>query len=75
MRPTKGNPKQSAAASETTLIGPNEHAVAKLTNLDAPALPQRSLGFLKGKLVVPEDFDAPLPDDVLADFEGGRRSF
>ena len=26
-----------------------------------------------GKLVVPEDFDAPLPADVLASFEGRRR--
>jgi prevent-host-death family protein len=24
----------------------------------------------RGKLVVPEDFDQPLPDDVLEDFEG-----
>jgi hypothetical protein len=23
-----------------------------------------------GEFTVPEDFDAPLPDDVLADFEG-----
>ncbi|MHB1667409.1 MAG: hypothetical protein ACYCSR_11825 [Thiomonas sp.] len=27
-------------------------------------------GLLKGKLTVPTDFDAPLPDDVLAGFEG-----
>jgi prevent-host-death family protein len=27
----------------------------------------------RGKLVVPEDFDAPLPDDVLDAFEGRRR--
>lgn len=31
----------------------------------------RRVGFLKGKLVVPTGFDEPLPDDVLADFEGG----
>jgi prevent-host-death family protein len=30
----------------------------------------RKLGKLKGKLKVPADFDAPLPDDVLAAFEG-----
>jgi hypothetical protein len=28
------------------------------------------LGVLKGSLVIPDDFDAPLPDDVLALFEG-----
>ena len=63
---------QRAAAGETVLIGPNGHAVAKLTRLDEPAAPKRRLGLLKGKLVVPEDFDAPLPDHVFADFEGGR---
>ena len=62
---------QRAAAGETVLIGPNGHAVAQLTRLDNAAKP-RKLGFLKGKLVVPDDFDAPLPDQVLEDFQGGR---
>jgi len=62
---------QRAAAGETVLIGPNGHALVKLTRLDAPATPKRRLGFLKGKLKVPDDFDAPLPDEVLAEFEGG----
>jgi len=29
-------------------------------------------GILKGKIRVPDDFDAPLADDVLASFFGGR---
>jgi prevent-host-death family protein len=29
-------------------------------------------GVLKGKLTVPDDFDAPLPDEVLAGFSGAR---
>lgn len=29
-------------------------------------------GALKGKITVPDDFDAPLPNDVLASFAGGR---
>lgn len=37
----------------------------------AVAVTVRRAGFLKSKLVVPATFDAPLPDDVLADFEGG----
>lgn len=36
----------------------------------APKRP-RQLGRLAGKLKVPENFDAPLPDDVLDDFDGG----
>lgn len=31
---------------------------------------RKQIGLLAGKLIVPEDFDTPLPDDVLADFEG-----
>lgn len=30
----------------------------------------RRLGLLAGELDVPDDFDAPLPDDLVADFEG-----
>lgn len=37
----------------------------------AAAVGRRRLGFLKGKLVVPANFDAPLPNDLLAAFEGG----
>ena len=29
----------------------------------------RPFGLSRGDFVVPEDFDAPLPDEVLADFE------
>lgn len=35
-----------------------------------PKSTQRSFGHDKGLFSVPEDFDAPLPDKVLADFEG-----
>lgn len=31
---------------------------------------KRKLGLLAGRLIVPDDFDAPLPDEVLAAFEG-----
>ncbi len=32
-----------------------------------------SFGVLKGRVEVSDDFDAPLPDDVLAAFEGPSR--
>jgi len=35
---------------------------------------RRRLGVLAGKFSVPPHFDAPLPDDVLAEFEGRRRA-
>jgi antitoxin (DNA-binding transcriptional repressor) of toxin-antitoxin stability system len=43
--------------------------VARLVPIDA-AGPKRRLGFLAGKLRLSPDFDDPLPDDILADFEG-----
>nr|WP_180206846.1 hypothetical protein [Pseudomonas sp. SbOxS1]NYU07151.1 hypothetical protein [Pseudomonas sp. SbOxS1] len=33
-----------------------------------PCIPR--IGIMKGKVVLPEDFDAPLPDDMLDDLEG-----
>ncbi len=30
---------------------------------------QRPYGLCKGEFVVPKDFDEPLPQDILADFE------
>jgi hypothetical protein len=30
----------------------------------------RPFGLCTGELVVPDDFDAPLPEDVVQDFEG-----
>ena len=33
---------------------------------------QRPLGFDKGKVWVADDFDAPLPDDLLKEFYGGE---
>jgi prevent-host-death family protein len=34
---------------------------------------KRRLGALEGKIKVPDDFDAPLPESVLRAFEGRRR--
>jgi prevent-host-death family protein len=46
--------------------------VARLVPFEPAARPKK-MGLLKGKLRVPADFDAPLPDAVLAMFEGRRR--
>ncbi len=34
----------------------------------------RPMGLAEGEFVVPDDFDAPLPEDILRDFEGRGRS-
>ena len=60
---------QRAAAGETILIGPHRRPEAKLVAIDAPVRAKRRIGILKGKLKVPDDFDAGLPVDVLNSFE------
>ena len=44
--------------------------VARLVPAARARRPRR-LGSLRGKIRVARDFDAPLPDDLLALFEGG----
>ena len=48
-----------------------EKATGLLTILDpAPLSQPRPSGLAKGQFTVPEDFNAPLPEDVLQTFEG-----
>ena len=41
----------------------------RITRLEVPRR-RVKFGVLKGKLTIPADFDAPLPDETLAGFEG-----
>jgi prevent-host-death family protein len=60
-----------AAAGEEIIIAKAGKPVAKLVPLvSRQDRPKRRLGLLAGKAVMPADFDAPLPDDVLDSFEG-----
>lgn len=54
---------------EDVVIARASRPVARLIRIEAPAA-RRVLGTLVGKVSVPDDFDAPLPDEVLALFEG-----
>jgi len=58
-----------AAAGKDVVIARGGKPVARLTRLD---LPKRKLkfGVLKGKVKVAADFDAVLPNEVIAQFEG-----
>jgi prevent-host-death family protein len=54
---------------EEVVIAKAGRPVARLVPIgSAPG--KRTLGSLEGRLKVPPDFDAPLPDEVLAAFEG-----
>ena len=59
-----------AAAGEEIIIAKAGKPVARLMPLAPVERPKRKLGALAGKAVIPEDFDAPLPEDILKLFEG-----
>ncbi len=61
-----------AAAGEEIVIARHGRPVAKLVAYKPRARKRRKLGLLAGKWKIPEDFDDPLPEDVLDAFEGRR---
>ena len=57
------------AAGEEITITKRGVPVARLMPVEAKK-GKRQLGFYEGKLTIPDDFDAPLPDEILDAFEG-----
>lgn len=55
---------------ETIVIAKNGTPLARLVPLDLPAKPKIVFGLMKGEIEIADDFDAPLPDDLQALFEG-----
>jgi prevent-host-death family protein len=61
-----------AAAGEEIVISRHGRPVARLVAYKPRTVKRRKLGLLAGKWDIPENFDEPLPDDVLDAFEGRR---
>ena len=61
---------EQAHRGETIVIAKNGTPLAKLVPLVAPAKSKIVFGLMKGEIEIADDFDAPLPDDLLALFEG-----
>jgi prevent-host-death family protein len=59
-----------AASGEDVVVCRNGKPLVRITRLEASKR-RVKFGVLKGKLTIPADFDAPLPDEVLAGFEQG----
>jgi len=57
------------AAGAEVIIAKAGKPVAKLVPLE-PVVRKKKLGLLQGRISVPDDFDAPLPPEILKDFEG-----
>jgi prevent-host-death family protein len=58
-----------ASSGTDVVIARAGKPVARLTALRQEKRPYK-LGLLEGKGWIADDFDAPLPDDLLAQFEG-----
>lgn len=61
-----------AAAGEEIVIARHGRPVARLIAYKPRASKRRKLGLLAGKWDIPENFDDPLPEDVLDAFESRR---
>ena len=58
---------EQVAGGDEVIIARAGHPVARLTGIASPGA--RALGADRGRVVIAEDFNAPLPDELLADFE------
>ena len=64
---------EQAAGGESFIIAKAGKPMVKVTALDAPAKTARQrLGFMKGQLKVPADFDTMAQDEIIALFEGRK---
>ncbi len=56
-------------AGESFLVLRDERVLAEVRPVAAAVMQPRPYGLCAGEFVVPADFDEPLPDDVIKEFE------
>jgi antitoxin (DNA-binding transcriptional repressor) of toxin-antitoxin stability system len=61
---------QRVEAGETLLIVRAGKPVAEVKPVAISVETLRPFGLCKGEFTVPDDFDAPLPEEILTSFEG-----
>jgi antitoxin (DNA-binding transcriptional repressor) of toxin-antitoxin stability system len=62
-----------AEAGETVVICKRNKPVAEIRAIPKPQQQPRPFGLLKGQFSVPDSFFEPLPDEIIAAFEGRER--
>ena len=55
---------------ETFLVLRGEQPVAEIRPVPASPGPVRPFGLCRGHFTVPDDFDRPLPEEIVKEFEG-----
>lgn len=63
---------KEAAAGREIIIAKAGEPMARLVPLVTESKPMREPGQWKGKIWIADDFDDPLPEDILALFEGSE---
>ncbi len=58
------------AAGETLLVLQADIPMAEIKPVETIGKQLRPFGLARGEFIVPDDFDSPLPEDVLNQFEG-----
>jgi antitoxin (DNA-binding transcriptional repressor) of toxin-antitoxin stability system len=57
-------------AGETLLVVEDDRAVAEIRPVPASPGQPRPFGLCAGQFTVPDDFDGPLPEHILRDWDG-----
>jgi prevent-host-death family protein len=57
-------------AGETIVLSRHSRPIAEIRPVTGPRSKRRSFGLCAGEFEVPDDFNAPLPEEVLSAFEG-----
>jgi len=58
-----------AASGHDVVVSRNGKPLVRITQLEGPKRRIR-FGVLRGRVQIAPDFDAPLPDEIMAGFEG-----
>lgn len=62
---------EEVASGAEVIIAKEGKPLARISRIEE-SRPKIRFGVLKGKVKVSDDFDAPLPDELLSEFDGSR---
>jgi antitoxin (DNA-binding transcriptional repressor) of toxin-antitoxin stability system len=57
-------------AGETLIVLQADEPLAEIKPITPETLRPRPFGLCAGEFIVPDDFDEPLPEDIVSSFEG-----
>lgn len=60
---------EEVESGKDVIISREGKPLARISRIES-CVPKIRFGVLKGKIKISEDFDAPLPDELLLEFEG-----